>query len=184
MKYFFTILFLLAVLVGCTKIEDEQPTNTVKNPNSPDQELWESVILITKDARKVAEVWAGYIAFYQKKKSAVLSDSIHVDFYDADGHHNSVLTADSGTVDNETSNLIATGKVVVVSDSGVVLKTEILKWDNDKQKIISEVPVQFTTGEDTLIGNYFISDPDLRNYEIRNARGYSQRKIQLKNHKK
>jgi hypothetical protein len=36
------------------------------------------------------------------------------------------------------------------------------------------------TVDDTLIGEYFISDPDLKNYEIRKARGYSKRKIQLK----
>ncbi|OPX34915.1 LPS export ABC transporter periplasmic protein LptC [candidate division KSB1 bacterium 4484_188] len=103
-----------------------------------------------------------------------------MDFYDKDGRHNSVLTADSGLVHNETNNLEAEGNVQVVSDSGIVLQTSKLNWDNKKQKIISEVPVRFTTREDTLIGDSFISGPGLKNYEIRNARGYSRRRIPVK----
>ncbi|MCB0299574.1 MAG: LPS export ABC transporter periplasmic protein LptC, partial [Calditrichaeota bacterium] len=96
-----------------------------------------------------------------------------------EGQHNSVLTAQEGVVDNQTENLRAMGNVIVISDSGVVLETEELLWDNQKQKIISDVPVKFTTDEDTLVGDSFISDPELVNYEIRNARGYSKRKMQL-----
>jgi hypothetical protein len=82
-------------------------------------------------------------------------------------------------VHNQTNDLTAYGNVVVVSDSGIVLQTEVLFWDNEKQKIISEVPVRFTTKDDTLIGDSFVSNPDLTNYEIRNARGYSRRKIPI-----
>jgi LPS export ABC transporter protein LptC len=103
-----------------------------------------------------------------------------VDFYNQDGNHNSVLTSREGVVDNNTHNLTAIGNVIVVSDSGIVLETEELMWDNRKQKIISEVAVKFTTLIDTLIGDSFISDPDLANYEISNARGYSRRQIQVK----
>ncbi len=174
------ILILSLFLTGCTRMDNNQPTKSVENLKLPDQELWQSVITITRDAKKVAEVWAGYIVYYKEDDLVILRDSIHVDFYDSQGKHNSVLTADSGVVYNETSNLVARGRVVVVSDSGIVLETEELKWDNEKQKIISEVPVKFTTQTDTLIGESFISDPDLKNYEIRQARGYSKRKIPLK----
>ncbi|RMF59949.1 MAG: hypothetical protein D6748_05160, partial [Calditrichaeota bacterium] len=62
-------------------------------------------------------------------------------------------------------------------DSGIVLETEELHWDNNKQKIISQVPVKITTKTDTLLGDSFISDPDLKNYTIHNARGYSRRVV-------
>jgi LPS export ABC transporter protein LptC len=106
-----------------------------------------------------------------------LKDSIHADFFNQQGEHSSVLTARQGVVDNNTRNLTAIGNVVVVSDSGIVLETEELMWDNQRQKVISEVTVKFTTAIDTLIGDSFISDPDLVNYEIRNARGYSKRLV-------
>jgi len=177
-KSFF--LFLVCFSVNCTSIEEQTPAASL-DPNSiPDQESWKSTITITQDGNKFAEIWAGYISFYNQQGKTFLKDSIHGDFFDRDGSHNSVLTADSGIVFNQTNNLVAYGEVVVVSDSGIVLETQELRWDNERQKIISDVPVRFTTQDDTLVGDSFISDPDLSNYEIRNAKGYSRRTIPLK----
>jgi hypothetical protein len=75
--------------------------------------------------------------------------------------------------------MMAIGNVIVVSDSGIVLETEELKWKNQEQKIVSDVEVIFTSETEKLIGDSFISDPDLKNYEIKNARGYTQRVIPL-----
>jgi len=177
---FLTIIPMFIFLSGCTKIDENTPVESVDKKNFPDQESWKSEITITKDGKRFAQIWAGYIAFYNEKKITVLTDSVHADFYDKDGEHNSTLTADSSVVHNQTNDLTAYRNVVVVSDSGIVLQTEVLFWDNEKQKIISEVPVRFTTKDDTLIGDSFISNPDLTNYEIKNARGYSRRKIPIK----
>ncbi|MFQ5582804.1 MAG: LPS export ABC transporter periplasmic protein LptC [Calditrichia bacterium] len=174
-----TILLLLAGAFSCSSPQEEPGAANTERKNLPDQESWNSTVVITRESRLVAEIKAGYIATYNKKQETVLGDSIHVDFYNREGVHNSVLTADSGIVYNKSNNLLATGHVVVVSDSGIVLKTEILRWDNKRQKIISDVPVVFATETDTLMGETFISDPDLKNYEIRNARGYSKRIIPL-----
>jgi LPS export ABC transporter protein LptC len=177
---FLQIFILSAVLVlSCSKIEEDHSTSSLDQARIPDQESWESVIIMTRDGKKFAEVWAGYIAFYNEQGKTFLRDSIHADFFDRKGIHNSVLTADSGVVFNQTNNLVAYGKVKVISDSGVVLETSELRWENEKQKIISEVSVRFSTQIDTLLGDSFISDPDLSNYEIKNARGYSRRVIPL-----
>ncbi len=178
----YTGILVILVLLGCSS------QNTSSSPMVPadsarvlpDQESWSSSIIITREGRKVAEVWAGHILYFKDRDETVLKDSIHVDFFDSEGKHNSVLTAREGRVDNATNNLEARGHVVVVSDSGIVLKTEVLRWDNKKQKIISDVPVIFTTATDTIQGDAFISDPDLKNYEIKNPRGYSRRYIPLK----
>jgi len=173
------LLVFAILLLGCTKIEEEQSTSSLDQARIPDQESWKSVITMTKDGKKFAEVWAGYIAFYNEQGKTFLRDSIHADFFDRNGLHNSTLTADSGIVFSQTNNLIAYGEVQVVSDSGVVLETQELQWDNEKQKIISEVAVRFSTQTDTLLGDSFISDPDLTDYEIKNARGYSRRIIPM-----
>jgi LPS export ABC transporter protein LptC len=179
LKISLIILLSAILLVSCTKIEEEQSTSSLDQARIPDQESWKSVITMTKDGKKFAEVWAGYIAFYSEQGKTFLRDSIHADFFDRNGIHNSTLTADSGIVFSQTNNLIAYGEVKVVSDSGVVLETRELRWDNEKQKIISEVAVRFSTQVDTLLGDSFVSDPDLTNYEIKNARGYSRRLIPL-----
>jgi LPS export ABC transporter protein LptC len=174
------IMLLSAMLLfSCTKIEEEQSTSSLDQARIPDQESWKSVITMTKDGKKFAEVWAGYIAFYNEQGKTFLRDSIHADFFDKNGIHNSTLTADSGIVFNQSNNLVAFGEVKVVSDSGVVLETRELRWDNEKQKIITEVEVRFSTQIDTLLGDSFTSDPDLTKYEIKNARGYSRRIIPL-----
>ena len=177
----FALILLFAACGGQQEQSSTTGTSTAKieREELPDQESWESTIIISKEGLRMAEVWAGYIASYNKRNETVLKDSVHVDFYDQDGTHNSVLTSREGIVDNRTRNFTAIGNVVVVSDSGIVLETERLMWDNQKQKIISDVSVKFTTLTDTLIGDSFISDPDLENYEIRNARGYSQRRVQV-----
>ncbi len=180
----FFMIFALAclILAACSRSEPETsgPENTSESPvESPAQESWESTIVVSKGGRRVAKIWAGYIAVYTNKNETFLKDSLHVDFYDHTGKHKSVLTSREGVVDNNTENLKAIGHVIVVSDSGIVLETEELIWDNQKQKIISELPVKFTTETDTVTGSSFISEPDLSNYEIRGARGYSKRMIPL-----
>lgn len=178
----FLMLILGLLLFACSN-EQQQPSTTATDTGEavelPDQESWESTIMLTRDGKRMAEVWAGYLASYNKRNETVLKDSVHVDFYDREGRHKSVLTSREGIVDNRTKNLTAIGNVVVVSDSGIVLETEELMWDNQKQKITSDVSVKFTTLIDTLIGDSFVSDPDLVNYEIKNARGYSKRTIKM-----
>jgi len=181
MKIFRLSLILLVIIIisSCSTPQEESNTSKIDNKDLPDQESWQSSVTITKEGRLVAEIKAGYIASYSKKNETILGDSIHVDFFNREGKHNSVLTAHSGIVFNQTTNLMATGNVVVISDSGMVLKTEELQWDNKMQKIISKVPVVFMSKTDTIFGDSFISDPDLKNYEIYNTRGYSKRLIPL-----
>ena len=179
MRKFAYISLVILLVVSCTNLEEETVNTSLDRSKIPDQESWKSTVTITQDGKKFAEIWSGYIALYNELGQTHLKDSIHADFYDKDGQHNSVLTADSGIVYNQTNNLTAMGNVVVVSDSGVVLETEKLRWDNELEKIISDVAVRFTTEDDTLLGDSFVSDPDLTNYEIRNARGYSRRTIPL-----
>lgn len=175
-----TILILAGIICCACSDHREEPSGAgaaAEIGDLPDQESWESTIIITREGRRMAEVWAGYIAVYNKSSQTVLKDSVHVDFFNREGQPTSVLTSRQGVYYQLTRNLTAGGNVVVVSNDGVILETEELMWDNQKQKVISDVTVKFTTATDTLIGDSFISDPDLSNYEIRNARGYSRRVV-------
>jgi len=67
----------------------------------------------------------------------------------------------------------------VLSDSGMTLYTDTLRWNNKDQKIISEIPVKITTQTDTIYGDSFISDPNLENYTITNSRAISKRTLKL-----
>jgi LPS export ABC transporter protein LptC len=79
-------------------------------------------------------------------------------------------------VDERTNNLEATGNVVVTSDSGVVVRSEKMKWDNAQQKIFSDEFVRITSPKEQLQGRGFESDQNLRNYKIFNVTGTAQPK--------
>ncbi|MBN1407282.1 MAG: LPS export ABC transporter periplasmic protein LptC [Calditrichaceae bacterium] len=176
---FFLNLLLAMLIFGC--VTDDRESSV---PNSaedyPDQESWNATILITKEAHTVGHLKAGKIEKYSKKNITLLKENIKIDFYNNEGRHTSMLTSEGGKVFDNNQDMLAYGNVVVISDSGMTLYTDTLKWDNKKQKIISEVPIMITTEEgDTLYGDSFISDPNLRNREIINPHGKSVKSINI-----
>ena len=178
---YLTICTFLLLAGACSNL-DEDVNSTAPEADGkeyPDQESWKASITITKDGTRVAEIWAGYIANFLKRNETVLKDSIHVDFYNKKGERTSELTAEEGIVENTSRNMVARGNVVVVSKDGEILLTELLNWDNARQKIVSDVSVKFLTGRDTLYGDSFIANPDLTDYEIRSAKGRSNRLVPI-----
>jgi LPS export ABC transporter protein LptC len=179
---------LIHILIGlilfgffaCTEFEERDVTeNETEVEEFPDQESWNAKMHFTKDGKKRAILKAGYIAKYSKKRITLLKEKMQVDFFDGEGDHKSVLNSEEGKVFDGKQDMVAIKNVVVISDNGNHLYCEELHWKNNEQKIISNVPVMITTGDDTLYGDSMISDTDLHNYEITNAHGSSQKKISL-----
>lgn len=173
------IIFIVILMFGCvTEDKESSVPNTVED--YPDQESWDATILITKEAHTIGHLKAGKIEKYSKKNITLLKENIKIDFYNAEGQHTSILTSEGGKVFDYNQDMEAYGNVVVVSDSGMTLYTDTLKWDHKRQKIVSDVPIMITTEEgDTLYGDRFISDPNLRNREIINPHGKSVKSIKI-----
>ena len=136
-------------------------------------------MFFTKEGKRTAVLISGYVAKYSSQKHTILKDGVKVDFFNEKGEHTSVLTSKEGKVFDDRQDMIAIGDVVVISDNGSHLYSDELIWDNNKQKIISNVPVKITTETDTVFGDTFISDPDLINYEITNTHGTTQKKVSV-----
>ncbi len=178
-KILSVIIVTGSVFFACSS-DTSQSAQTASDKVYPDQESWNATVLITREGKTVGVLKAGHVQKFSKKNMTLLDDSIHVDFYDEQGNHKSILTALGGKVDDLTQDMVAYGHVVVRSDSGVTLYTDTLKWDNRKQKIYSDIPIMLTTEEnDTLYGDRFESSPDLGNYEIENPHGKSSKKIKI-----
>ncbi len=169
-RKFSLVIVFLTLLTACFQKEEETsvPNNV---PEHPDQESWNSTLIITNDGQKVGVVEAKHFQKYNKKNKTYISEGLKVDFFNAEGLHTSVLTSEGGEVDDRKQDMIAYGNVIVVSDSGMTLYTDTLMWDNKRQKIISEIPVTIISESDTLYGDSFISDPSLENYELTNSHG-------------
>ncbi len=180
-KFFilFVFIFAFALSVSCSS-EREDETAVTDSGTYPDQESWKAVMRVTKDGRTTGLINAGHIQKFSVKKITLMEDSLKVDFFDAEGNHTSVLTSQGGKILDDRQDMTAYGNVIVVSDSGLTLFTDTLRWNNKDQKIYSDIPVKFISDEgDTLYGNSFKSDPGLVNYEIENPHGKSSKIISL-----
>lgn len=126
------------------------------------------------DSGKVkAILWAGHIASYAPQQYTLLSDSIHVDFYNEFEQHSSLLTARRGRVNDRTQDFAAYERVVVVSDSGTTLRTDSLFWDNATRRIRTDAFVDITSPTEHIMGHGMVSDQGLKNYKIYKVTGQS-----------
>ncbi|MER3524374.1 MAG: LPS export ABC transporter periplasmic protein LptC [Ignavibacteria bacterium] len=151
-----------------TACEEKIKPSVVALPETelPTQESWNSTITFSDSARIKAILWAGHIARYASARLTLLSDSVRVDFFDADQRHTSLLTAQRGKVNDATQDFTAYGNVVVISDSGTTLRTDSLFWNNATRRILTQAFVDIVSPTEHIMGHGLASDQNLRNYKI------------------
>lgn len=111
---------------------------------------------------------ARYALIFNNPPTTILRGGMTVEFLSKTTQKRlSLLTADSAVVDDKTKNMTAYGHVTVVSDSSQSrLETEVLNWDNARQKVNSKEFVRITSPLETVTGYGFESDVYLHNYVI------------------
>jgi LPS export ABC transporter protein LptC len=171
---FFLSCCAILILTGCEEKIKPSVLGGVSGAALPSQESWNSTIVFSDTALVRAILKAGHISVYDNSRETLLDQGVHLDFYDELGRHSSVLTSQTGKVDEKTNNLEAIGNVVVVSDSGVVVETDRLFWNNTTQRIHSDAFVKITSPKEKLQGHGFESDQNLRNYKIFKVSGTSE----------
>ncbi|MFH1940838.1 MAG: LPS export ABC transporter periplasmic protein LptC [bacterium] len=174
------LCLLLMVIEGCHREKPEIISTDENQVEYPSQEGWDSEMFLTKAGLLQAVVRYGHMRKYDKRKVVLFDEGVEVDFYDDNGKHRSHLTSEQGEYHEGTENVIGMGNVVVVSDSGVTLHTEVLRWDNHRGKILSDTTIMLTTlDQDTLYGVGFESEPDLSRRVIRKPLWVSQRRVDI-----
>jgi len=180
MQLFKKILSCSLILLWLACRSQEQESVAPPNYEGPDQEGWNSRITVTSNGRTAAILQYSHMEKYSRKYEVKFDGGIIVDFYNTEGKHTSNLVAERGLLHDENNDVEAMGNVVVVSDSGITVRTQRLRWDNTRQKILSNDFVTITRAQgDTLYGHGFQSDQSLRNYSILKPSGISQTKIDL-----
>ncbi len=134
----------------------------------PLQESWKDTVAFSDSGRTKAVLIAGHLRMFDQPNETLLDSSIQVDFYNNAGIKTTTLTALQGKVDNNTNNLYAIDSVVAVNDSGIILHTQELMWNNNQQKIQSDKFVTIVSPKEKIQGYGFESDQSLRNYTIYN----------------
>ncbi|MBM4166983.1 MAG: LPS export ABC transporter periplasmic protein LptC [Ignavibacteria bacterium] len=160
--------FVFAVIFLCTSCEQKIQPSVVNQfeTNAPSQESWNSEITISDSGRNRAIIFAGYVSVFENRSFTILDSGVIVDFFDEQGHHTSKLTARKGKVNDASKDLEAEGNVVLISDSGTVVETEKLFWNNTAQKVHSQEFVHITSPTEDIRGYGFESDQELRFYKI------------------
>lgn len=162
--------FLLLDLAGCQK---EEPPRVAEDEfqNAPEQIIENMEVTFTEQGRRTGVLRADSVAIYQQGR-VKQGKKIQVDFYDQQGQHVSILTADEGTYDSKMEEVEARGDVVVISDAGVRLETDVLCWRKQTNRIFTDAFVKITRGKDTVSGYGLDTDPQLVDLHIqRDLRG-------------
>ena len=157
---------------GCAKIE---PPPAVSVTGLPNMELMGATVRFVRAGQPRFTVQAPHVSKVEAQGLLALDGGIRVDFFDANGLHNATLTAASGEVLDRESRLLARGDVVVKSDSGMVLRTEELYYDQKRERVLSDKFVTVITPSDSLSGWGFSAAPDLTDWIIPNPSGTTWR---------
>jgi LPS export ABC transporter protein LptC len=163
-----SVVFALSVL-AC---EDTgvRPTTTVQASDSADQVLEGFSHYVTNNGILRSRVEADTAFFFEPTQVNELHN-LKILFFDIKGAESSTLTAKRGTYRWQDGSMQASGNVVVVSPDGRRLATDVLRYDNATNTILTDRHFTFDRGEEHLEGNSFRSDPDFKNVVTDRPRG-------------
>jgi LPS export ABC transporter protein LptC len=163
-------LFLSFLLLAACEDTGVRPTTTVQASDSADQVLEGFSHYVTNNGILRSRVEADTAFFFEPTQMNELHH-VKIVFFDIKGAESSTLTAKRGTYRWQDGSMQATGNVVVVSPDGRRLATEVLKYDNATNTILTDRHFTFDRGEEHLEGNSFRSDPDFKNVVTDRPRG-------------
>jgi len=166
-----TIALMLLVLLtgagwGCEEKVRPSVLSDVDSETLPQQESWNSTVVISDSGMVKAVIEAGYIRVFDAPRRTLLSEGVIVHFFDEHGVESSELHSREANVDDRTNDLEAIGDVVVTSSDSTVLRTDHLFWDNAKQLIHTPEQVWITSPKESIQGKGFEAQQNLRNYRI------------------
>jgi LPS export ABC transporter protein LptC len=165
-----TVLACVAVLLpGCPEKEVEYAAVRLPDQVAEDFRLDETSSgerLFTLESER-AEVY--------EDSQVVQVTGVKVTFYDNAGGVYSVLTAETGTIQRLSEDLVARGSVVVRTADSTVLQTDSLVWSNGDRRVHTDAPVAIATPKGEVSGVGLESDAGLQRIDMKSeVRGTSQ----------
>ena len=176
-------IFLFALLFH--SCQDTETTKSIiadlEQEKQPDQICFDLDIAFVDSSTTKAIVKARRARVFLDSNRTFLDSGVTVRFFNRNGVLTGTLTADKVKINDLTMDMFATGKVVVISNSlhtndnsHTRLETEELEWNNDAQKIYSNVYVKITSPTEIIEGRGLEADESLNNYKIFKVTGIKQ----------
>ena len=167
----FVLAVLSTLITACEEKIKPSVLSTVDSRTIPQQESWNSHIVVSDSGLIRATIDAGYLRVFEGSQQTHMSEGVVVHFFNSQGVQTSVLTSKEAIVDENTNNLEALGNVLVVSPDSTKLWTEHLYWDNQKQLVHTPEFVRIVSPKERLQGHGFESDQNLHHYRIFHVTG-------------
>jgi len=165
-KNFFWVftLFIILGLSSCGKEKLEKPKVSGRK-SFPEQAIENFTLTHTSQGEKKWELEADRAEIY-KREGKTIVQKLKIKFYDQ-GKITSVLIAREGELHSQSGDMEVRGDVVVTSEEGTTLKTESLKWDANRNKIVTDDLVRQEKGDTIITGQGLESDPELEKVVIK-----------------
>lgn len=132
----------------------------------PDSEVEDFTVTETDSGRTQWTMFAKRAATFTAK-DLVTARTVRIDFFDVDGKKNSEMVALEGELYQRTRDMVARGKVVLQTVEGWTMRTEELRFSNNRGRISSDKLVRVEKEGSVLEGVGFESDPHLEHFEFR-----------------
>lgn len=137
--------------------------------DSADQVMYGARFNLTDHGVLRAELNAD-TAFFFDDNTRVELTAVNTTFYTTTGTKSALLTSRRGTYRTQSGEMIARGDAVVNSEDGRRLRSEELKYDQNRNQISSDSAFVMTEPDRRLEGVGFRSDPNLQHVQVLNAR--------------
>jgi len=150
-------------VVSCTG--DEGESTAAQGGDRPDRVVHEFRLTETSSGvpewRLRADEARHFVGDAQTKLTGV-----ELEFFRPDGNVRSRLTSERGMIEDATGDMVAEGKVHLVSTEGDTLDTEYLRYSKEPNTIGGPGPVRIAKPDRVLTGVGFTAKPDLTEYEV------------------
>ncbi len=169
----FLLLALVALFIFSSCEEENKQAPIKDDTKGADQISYNFTTYFIDSNYTKAKLSSFRARMYSNQKLTFLDSNVKVEFFSKfTGKRVSIMTADSVRINDETRNMIAYGKVFVLSDStGAKLSGTELSWNQSTQKINSSKYVTYSSSIERISGWGFESDLNLENYRFTRVSG-------------
>lgn len=166
-------LLIAAILFLTACVNNPKEVNSLTEKDTgPLQQAYNIEMFYSDSARLKARLVSPLLEKYGGQKPYVLFPSgVKAYFYDADRKVNSWLTSKYAISYEVEKRMEARKDVEVMNNKGEKLNTEHLVWDQNQQKLYSDVFVRITTKEEVIYGDGFEANQDFTKYKIKKIKG-------------
>ncbi len=155
------------LLLSCDAgTEDSSPEPERTKLIEPDQVMTHAEIYLTREGIRKGTIKSAELKSFTRYDSTLLYD-VEVLFFDDQGKHTSTLVADSAVVRQNSNLMSAFGHVKAWTQDKRKLIADSLRWDANRDLIVTEGYVEVYRGEDILSGYGLESDQRLRSTVIK-----------------